>query len=166
MITGTFEYGKLFSKASIVVLAILAGASIAAVVGMICAYNEFSKEDFAFIFIYLLIMCISFSAFLIYIVIFNKYHKKKIEEWKQDAILTEGIVERLPGLLSNRSFNVTVMYKKGKRMVRFPSENRTKFPIRRTRYFDSLVGIKMPMLYSPQYNKIMFIDTFCADYVS
>lgn len=166
MITGTFEYGKLFSKKSIIVLAILVLALCAAVLCIIGMHNEFSKEDFTVIFLFFLIMCMSFAVFLTYIVIFNKYHKKKIEEWKQDAILTDGIVERLPGLLSDRSFNMTIMYKKGKKIVQFPSENRTKFPIRRTRYFDSLIGIKIPVLYSPKYNKVIFIETSCSDYVA
>ena len=166
MIVGTFEYGKLFSKKSIIVLAILVIALFAAVLCIIGMHDEFSKEDFTVIFLFFLIMCMSFAIFLTYIVIFNKYHKKKIEEWKQDAILTEGIVERLPGLLSDRSFNITIMYKKGKKTVQFPSENRIKFPIRRTRYFDSLIGIKIPVLYSPKYNKVIFMETPCSDYVA
>ena len=165
-IKGSFEYGKFFSEKSIIILSILVAALCVAVFCIIGMHDKFSKENFTIVFFFFLIMCISFAGFLIYIVVTNKYHKKKIEEWKQDAILTEGIVERLPGLLNDRRFSMTIIYKKGKKTIQSPSENKTIFPIRRTRYFDLLIGIKMPVLYSPKYNKVLFVETSCRDYVS
>ena len=166
MITGTFEYGKFFSKIGIAIWAVMVGLIYAAIVLVVCIRNEIAKEEFIVLLMFFVVFGISFTIFLVYMLIFNKFHKKQIELWKQDAILTEGIVKRLPGLLHERAFEITVSYKKGKRIVEFPSENRSKFPMRRTRYFDYLVGIKIPVLYSPKYNKVMFVDTSCADYVS
>lgn len=157
---GTFSYGGKYPKWGIRLPVFCVMLGIFAVTLIVCEWREFADLG-VFSCIGLSILFVIGPAVMGMFAILMKCHNERLEQqlqlWLQDAVPTEGYMICIEHGRRAR-YEITIKYNGEEKTFATPCEQSKEFPLATTWGFALMCDATIPVLYSPKYNQVIFVD--------
>lgn len=159
---GTFSYGGKYPKWVIKMLYFVATLVLITLLITILSFlGSSNSEEMADYVTIGSILALAATPMVVLAYLMNRHNEhleQQMQLWLQDAVQTEGYMictsHGKPSI-----FEITIKYN-GEEIIFVTSTKFSKeFPFANTRGFWVMCDATIPVLYSPKYNQVMFVDT-------
>ena len=158
---GTFSYGGKYPKRMIVFFKAFTVLMVITLVVLVFYGIQFAGKENLGLLIGIAIVIIILTVYMRWYSGVVESHNERLEQqlqlWLQDAVPTEGYMICIEHGMRAR-YEITIKYNGEEKVFATPCEQSKEFPLANTRGFALMCDATIPVLYSPKYNQVIFVD--------